>query len=109
LKVCETSGVATTTGKIESNFWDRGKRFLAIEPLVNCIARTGLLLAGSAGFLVATCFSKFVVAGLHCMPDVLGLHHLTPFVVKAMPTKTAELFIIVKCFFYILKFPNITG
>jgi hypothetical protein len=74
LKACETSGVATTTGKIESNFWDKGKRFLAIKPLVNCIARTGLLLAGSAGFFVATCFSKFVVAGLHYMSDVLGLH-----------------------------------
>ncbi|MBW1792371.1 MAG: hypothetical protein JRJ14_09000 [Deltaproteobacteria bacterium] len=74
LETCETSGVATTTGKIESNLWDRGKRFLAIEPLVNSITRTGLLLARSAGFLVATCFSKFAVAAFHYLSDVLGLH-----------------------------------
>ncbi len=65
LEARETSRVATTPGKIECYLRDRGKSFLAIEPLVNCKTRTGLLFARSAGFLVATCFSKFAITGLY--------------------------------------------
>jgi hypothetical protein len=35
---------------------------LAIEPLIHCIARTGLFLTWSAGLLLATFLSEFAVA-----------------------------------------------
>jgi hypothetical protein len=47
---------------------------LAIEPLIHCVARTELFLAGSTGLLVAACFSEFAVAVLDHLFDSFDPH-----------------------------------
>jgi hypothetical protein len=74
LKVREAGRVTTSPREVESDLRNRGKRFLVIEPLINSKARTGLLLAGSAGLLVAACFSEFSVAVLHNLVDSVSFH-----------------------------------
>ena len=50
---------------------------MAVKPLINRIARTGLSFAGSTRLFATARFSKFAVAGLHKLSDSLS-HHLRP-------------------------------
>ena len=49
---------------------------MAVKPLINRIARTGLSFAGSTGLFVTARFSKFAVAGFHKLSDLLSCYHL---------------------------------
>ena len=51
---------------------------MAVKPLINRVARTGLSFAGSTRLFATAHFSKFAVAGLHKLSDLLGCYHLRP-------------------------------
>jgi hypothetical protein len=72
LKVCKSSGIAATPGKIDADCRHQRKFFLPVKGLVNRIARTGLSLARSTGLLITTGFSKTTVARYNRLPDFLS-------------------------------------
>jgi hypothetical protein len=74
LEVGKTGGVAAASGKIDPDFGNQRKLFMAIKRLVNRKARTGLVFARSTGLAVAARFSKIAVAGHNGSSDFLGYH-----------------------------------
>jgi hypothetical protein len=74
LNVCETGGVAATPREVKSNFRYQRKLFLAIEMLLNCIARTGLDLAGSTGVPAAASLGEFAVSTLDHLLNFFDFH-----------------------------------
>ena len=68
--------VGRSVAEDKSYLRGRGKLFLAIKPLINCIARTGLLFAGSTGIFATACFSKFAVAAFDNLFDFMRYHFL---------------------------------
>ena len=76
LKVGETGRIATTPGEVAGNCRQQSKLRIAIEPLIHGVARTGLRLAGSAGFLLGrTGLGKFTVSTFNHLLNFFHLHN----------------------------------
>ena len=75
LKLRETGGAAAAPGEIKDCFGDQSKLLLGIEPLADCMARTGPGPAGSAVLFITPVFREIAVATLDHLLNLLGPHY----------------------------------